>query len=241
MSAPNVTVQARLPLLWRVMVPGGALFIAGAIAATVFGNVRSSLPAPAATAVTATPALSETEQVRAYREQAGQLRQELDKFSSMANAAESQLNIERSAQKQLMMQVKTLEADKVKLKEELAFFESLLPADASAQGISIRRLKADVIAPNQLRYQLLVMKGGKGDRLFTGNLQLVVTVIQGGKSAMISFADGKAGDGGKFKLAFKQYQRVEGVLTLPEGVTMKAVQARILENGQLRTQLSVNL
>jgi hypothetical protein len=34
---------------------------------------------------------------------------------------------------------------------------------------------------------------------------------------------------------------MEGVLTLPEGVTMKAVQARILQNGQIRAQQAANL
>jgi len=45
----------------------------------------------------------------------------------------------------------------------------------------------------------------------------------------------------KFKLGFKHYQRVEGVLTLQEGMTAKLVQARVLEKGQIRAQLSTNL
>ena len=62
-----------------------------------------------------------------------------------------------------------------------------------------------------------------------------------GKSVMITFPDLKPAELDKFKLSFKHYQRVEGVLTLPEGTVAKTVQARVLENGQIRTQLSVNL
>ena len=169
------------------------------------------------------------------------LQLERDRLSATVNAAESQLNIERSAQKQLVIQVKALESANVKLKEDLAFFESLLPADASAQGVSIRRLKAEAVAPNQLRYQLLIMQGGKGQGQFNGNLQLAVSVVQGGKNVMMNYPDNAAGSADKFKLAFKHYQRVEGVLTLPDGVSMKSVQARVLNNGQIRTQLSTNL
>lgn len=181
------------------------------------------------------------EQLAVFQEQVEKLKGERDQLSTTVNAAESQLNIERSAQKQLVMQVKGLESENIRLKEDLAFFESLLPADTGSQGVSIRRLKADIIAPNQLRYRLLIMQGGKGGHDFVGNLQLAVTVLQGGKSAMIVFPDGKASDADKFKLGFKHYQRVEGVLILPEGALMKAVQARILDRGQIRAQQSSNL
>lgn len=181
------------------------------------------------------------EQLATFRDQIDQIKTERDQFSTTVNAAESRLNIERSAQKQLAVQVKALETENVRLKEDLAFFESLLPADTGAHGVSIRRLKAEIVAPNQLRYRLLVMQGGKGERDFVGNLQLAITVLQGGKSAMMTFPDANSSDAEKFKLGFKHYQRVEGVLILPEGVTIKNVQARILEKGQTRAQQSANL
>ncbi len=181
------------------------------------------------------------ERIASLQEELERLRSERDQFSTTVNSAESQLNIERAAQKQLVSQVKALEVENNKLKEDLAFFESLLPADTGPNGISVRSLTADIIGPNQLRYRLLVMQGAKGNRDFSGNLQLMVTVLQNGNNAMIVFPDGKTGDTDKFKLAFRHYQRIEGVLTLPEGVTMKAVHARILEKGQLRAQHIANL
>ncbi len=174
------------------------------------------------------------------REQLETLTAERDRFSTTVNAAESQLNIERSAQKQLAAQVKAVELENVRLKEDLAFFESLLPNATGPVGINIRRLKIDQIAPNQLRYRLLIMQGGKGDRRFVGTLQLAVTTLQDGKNAMMTFPSVPA-EQEKFKLNFMHYQRVEGVLTLPEGASTKLVQARVLENGQVRTQLSANL
>jgi len=181
------------------------------------------------------------DQLASYKEQLAKLTAERDQFSTTVNAAESQLNIERSAQKQLAAQVKTLESENTRLKEDLAFFESLLPNATGPAGVAIRRLKIDQVAPNQVRYRLLVMQGGKGDRRFVGNLQLMVTVIQEGKSAMMTFPAAVPAEQEKFKLSFMHYQRVEGVLTLPEGASTKLVQARVLENGQVRAQLSANL
>ena len=157
------------------------------------------------------------------------------------DAAESTLNIERAAQKQLTQQAKTLEADNMRLKEDLAFFESLLPADTGTRGISIRRVVVDMVAPGQLRYRLLVMQGGKGDVQFDGNVQFSINGQHGGKSVMMLLPDAKSNDADKFKISFKHYQRLEGILAIPEGWIVKTVQARVLEKGQLRTQQSANL
>ncbi|MGE5651543.1 MAG: DUF6776 family protein [Bacillota bacterium] len=181
------------------------------------------------------------EQISRYKEQVERLTAERDQFSTTVNSAESQLNIERSAQKQLAAQVRTLESENTRLKEDLAFFESLLPTATGPLGVSIRRLKVDQVGPNQWRYRLLVMQGGKGEHEFIGNLQLVATVLKDGKSAMMTFPDGNPTEQGKYKLSFKHYQRVEGVLTLPEGAVTKVVQARVLEKGQIRAQQSANL
>ncbi|RJG07172.1 hypothetical protein D3870_15215 [Noviherbaspirillum cavernae] len=180
-------------------------------------------------------------QLAEYQEQVEMLTEERDRFSTTVNSAESQLNIERSAQKQLAAQVKALELENTRLKEDLAFFESLLPNGTGPQGVAIRRLKIDLIAPNQLRYRLLIMQGGKGDQDFSGNLQLVVTTLQGGKNAMMNFPEGNSNELDKFKLGFRHYQRVEGILTLPDGATVRLVQARVLEKGQIRAQQSANL
>lgn len=180
-------------------------------------------------------------QVTELQQQVTDIAAERDRYSTTVNAAESQLNIERSAQKQMAKQLQMLEAENGKLKEDLAFFESLLPADTGPQGISIRRLIADRLAPGQIRYRLLLMQGGKAERDFIGNLQLIVTVVEGDKSAMMIFPKSDAPDGASYKLGFRHYQRVEGTLNVPAGAVVKSIQVRVLEKGQLRAQQSVNL
>ena len=230
-SAPQVTIRQRMPAPVRATI--AAAVLAG-IAGIAFGGYdigRGIAGHGSANAASGGASV-----------QVAQIQAERDRLASSANSAESQINIERSVQRQLAEQVKVLEAENSKLKEDLAFFESLLPADrttGAGGGLSIRRLKADVAGNGQLRYRMLVMQGGKGDRDFAGSLQLAVTVLQNGKSAVIVFPE--AGrkdpvDAEKFQLAFKRYQRIEGLLTLPPGAEMKSVQARILEKGQLKAQ-----
>lgn len=157
------------------------------------------------------------------------------------NATDSQLMILRSAQEQLIEQVAALERENTRLKEDLAFFESLVPTRAGSQGIAIQRLMAELIAPNQLRYRLLVMSSSRKERGFKGSLQVAVNVIQAGKSTVIIFPHGNSSEVDKFQLEFEHYQRIEGTVVLPEGAVAKGIQARVLEKGKIRAQQSANL
>lgn len=182
------------------------------------------------------------EHVEALQQQVRELSMEKDRLSALANAAELEINVERATQKQLAAQVHNLTQENIRLKEDLAFFEKLLPSNVS-RGVSIRRLRAELIAPNQIRYRLLIMQGGKNPPSFVGELQLALMLTgEGDKAgAMMVFPEEKAAERQHFLLNFRQYQRVEGVLTLPEGTEVKAVQARVLEDGRIRAQQMVNL
>lgn len=231
-SSPKMTIKTQMPLAFRMAIATVVLSMAGAIALGIYDLGRT---------LTGVPIAYSEEQLSRYKKEIEALTAERDQLSSTVNAADSRLNMERAAQKQLVSQVKTLESENIRLKEDLAFFESLLPNATGPAGVAIRRLKVEMVAPNQLRYRLLVMQGGKGDQQFVGNVQLAVSILQDGKDAMMIFPDGNPNDNNKFKLGFRHYQRVEGVLTLPEGVSAKLVQARVLEKGQVRAQLSTNL
>lgn len=234
-SAPKMTIKSHLPWGVKALFAVICAVAVGAIAYFVFnleqnpGGFR--------------PVANDDQRIVALTEQVKQLTDERDGFSSTVNAAESQLNIQRAAQNQLASQVKTLETENAKLKEDLAFFESLLPTNIGVQGITIQRLKVELARSNQLRYRLLVMQGQNqnGAHEFVGNLQLSVTVLQQGQTKVINFPDTGNADAARFRLSFKYYQRLEGDLTLPEGAAIKSVQARVLEKGQLRAQQAANL
>ncbi len=231
-DTPKMTIKSQLPLPVKLAAAVVAVAFGGALALWIFDRGRD---------LTGFNPKASQSQLQSYKEQIDKLTAERDRLATAANAAESTLNIERAAQKQLAHQAKTLEADNMRLKEDLAFFESLLPADTGTRGISIRRLVTEMVAPGQLRYRILVMQGGKGDVQFDGNLQLSISGLQNGKSVMMLIPDAKSNDADKYKISFKHYQRLEGILTIPDGWTVKTVQARVLERGQLRTQQSSNL
>ena len=179
------------------------------------------------------------EQLSKLKQQIEKLDSEREKLSSTANSADSVLNIERSTQKQLVSQVQALTAENNKLKEDLAFFENLIPAASATEGLRIGAFKADASNRTQVQYRILVMQGGKNVQDFVGELQFLATLTDNGKTVTLTLPETKNDAAARLKLSFKYYQRLEGSLNLPEGAVIKTLQARILDRGQLRTFQSI--
>jgi hypothetical protein len=236
-SAPRVTVRSQLP--WPVRALLGFLVLAVAAAAGVAiyeygrefaGPDRRDL-------------MADLERVRS---QVREVTAERDRFAALAAAHDSQLKVERAAQEQLAKQVSALEVEGSRLKEDLAFFESLLPAAAAAtaKGVVIRsfRVQPEDQAANTLRYRLLVQQAGKAEREFVGGVQMTVAYVQGGRPFTLTLPKPETGsDDTALPLSFRHYQRLEGVFTLPAGAVARSVQVRIVANGEVRVQQSFNL
>jgi hypothetical protein len=177
------------------------------------------------------------EEAHRLEEQTAKALAERDKAADGLNTVENQLAMERAAHQQLAAQVQSLTAENARLEEDLAFFDSLLPSGPVSEGVSIRRLKIELLPPNQLRYRLLIMRRGNNTQDFKGSLALALAVNQSGKAAVLAFP-GKEDKTEPFQLEFRRYQRIEGILTLPDGVQVKNAQVRVLENGNVRAQQS---
>jgi hypothetical protein len=171
-----------------------------------------------------------------------QLEGEAARLRAIANASESRLKIEQSAQTQLASQVKALEDENNRLKEELGFFENLVPSERRGEKVSIHRFRVERdVLPGEYRYRLLVLQGGRLDREFHGSLQLVVEMQQEGKDATIIFPDTGETANAAFKLNFKYFRRVEGTFRVPAKARVRTIQARILENGSNEARASQNV
>ena len=181
------------------------------------------------------------EQVQELQNQLQQLSAERDRLQLAANTIESKFNIDHAMQKEFSEQIKTLTAENQKLKDDLAFFEGLIPSVGGNDGIAVQNLKIEMLAPGQLRYRALVMQGVKNSKDFNGEIQFYLSLVQGGKPVTMLFPDPKAGEAAQLKLSLKHYQRLEGVISLPDGAIARTVQIKVLERGQVRTQQAVNL
>jgi len=171
---------------------------------------------------------------------------ELRKLRAVANASGSRLAIERTAQQKLAQQIRVLEQDNARLREELGTLDGMLSSDVRAgNSLAIYRFKVEPdVLPGEYRYHLLlVTPRARSEREFNGRLELVVNLTEDGRSAMMTFPEQSDAGASAFRLAFKYFRRVEGTFRVNPKAKVENVQARIYENGsnQPRATNSVSL
>lgn len=223
-SAPRMIVRSHLPWPLRWAVAAVVLGFSAAIAlwAFDFGKTIAGVD------------FGVKEEVVRLRAEVKQLREDGERALSVANTADSLLKTERAAQERLAQQVRQLEAEKQSLQADLGFFEKLIPA--SGEGLQLRGLQAEVMAPGELRYQLLVMQTGKAPAEFRGRYDLLLTGLVDGRPWTMSMP------GGPKPLQLKQYARVDGMFELPAEAVIKTVQARVTDSqGTVRATQTLKL
>ena len=174
------------------------------------------------------------------------------------NAAGSRLSIEQTAQRRLADQVKALEMDNTRLKEDLALFEGAVAVNRKEGSFAINNFKVD-IDKGRLRYRMLLSRGVRTGSILGGNQEpefagrvefhLFETVpgrTPEGKSdapagGMIRLPSTEEAGADNYRVKFRYFQRMEGELILPAGSNPKQIQVRLLEGDKVKATQTVNV
>ena len=157
----------------------------------------------------------------------------------IANAADSKLSIERTAQKNLAQQVRAMEAENARLREETAIFESMLSTDArGGNPLAIRRFKVESLPSGEYRYRLLVLASGVRRGEFRGHYDLLVRLTRDGRNVMITLPEGTGAAAAGFGLEFRHFQRVEGTFRAPPAARVDSVQVRVYDTGSTQVRVT---
>jgi hypothetical protein len=227
-SSPRMTVRSHMPWPLRWAVAAVALGFSGALALWAF-EVGKGLAGLGQDQKEMAASLTEARQLVLT------LQKERESAQVIANTADSLLKTERATQQRLAEQVKALEMENQALKDDLGFFERLLPA--SSEGLSVRGLQADLPAPGQLRYQLLVMQqGGRALPDFKGRYDVSLSGLMDGRPWSMNMPAISR------PLQVRQYVRLEGVAEYPATVVVKQVQVQVLDDrGVVRATQTLKL
>jgi hypothetical protein len=211
-SAPRMIVRSHMPwpLRWAVLALTLGFSAAIAVWAFEFGKGIAGLDRGA------------REELATLRVEVEQLRAEREKALSIANTADSLLKAEKTAQDRLVQQLRSIEAENLALKNDLGFFERLLPA-GSPQSLSIRNLQAESAGEGQTRFNLLLMQPGRNAPEFNGRYEVTLTGTLNGNPW--SFAR----PGGPQPLQLKHVLRVEGLLDHPKEAVVKNLVVKVTD------------
>jgi hypothetical protein len=222
-SAPKMAIRSTLPWPLRWVIVAVVLGFCAAISLWTFefGRDIAGLDRES------------KDEIPRLRSEVARLTQERDKAQSIANTAGSLLAAGQATQDQLTAQNKLLAAESQSLRDDLGFFQKLLPVSGSG-GISIRGLQAEVLADSRLKWQVLVFQAVKNPAEFSGKLELTFSGLRNGKPWSMALPEAET------NLQFKQYRRLAGVLELPADVVLKKVAAQILDGAVVRATQTVN-
>ena len=217
-SAPTMSIRNHMPwpLRWAVVALMLGFSAAIGLWAFEFGKGITGLDS------------TSQQELAQLKEEASKLRDDRDKAQSVANTSRSLLTAEKAAQDQLIIQVKQLEVENRALRDDLGFFEKLMPT-SGGEGIAIRGLQAEVLAGGaQIKWQALVIQPTKNAPDFNGKIELTFGGTIAGKPWTMALP------GGLLPLKFKQYHRMDGVVDLPAQVVVKTLSAKITEGSVTR-------
>ena len=162
------------------------------------------------------------------------MKEERDKALSSANTSTTLMTTEKAAQERLSALNKQLEVENRKLRDDLGFFEKLIPT-VGTEALAIRGLQAEVQNGRQVKWQVLVIQPLKNAPEFNGRLELSFTGLQGGKPWVSTLPEGPQ------TIKLRQYARAEGVFELPPQTVLKGVSVKVMDGTVTKAVQSIKL
>jgi uncharacterized membrane-anchored protein YhcB (DUF1043 family) len=230
-SAPRMAVRSALPWPLRWVVLAVVLGFCAAIGlwAFEFGKDIAGLDKGNK---------EELQQVRAKLEEVQAevltLKSERDKARSIANTVDTLMTSEKVTQERLAAQNKQLEAENQRLRDDLGFFEKLIPT-TGGDGLAIRSVQAELRNGREVKWQVLVIQSQKNPQEFSGQLEVSFSGVLNGKPWVGALP------GGAKSFKFKQYGRMDGVFEAPQQVVIKNVTARVMDGAVVKATQSITL
>lgn len=223
-SAPRMAVRSALPWPFRWVMLAAFFGFCAAIAlwAFEFGKVIAGVDSHSA------------DEMISLRAELERTRQERDQAKVVANTSQTLLTAGRAAQELLAAQNRQLELDIVSLRDDLGFFEKLIPM-TGAEGIAVRGLQAEVGEDRRLKWRVLLIQPQKKAAQFEGELEIKVAGLLNGKPWQMPPADGPQA------IKFTRFGRFQGFLDLPPQASAKSISIRVLEGSKVRAAESANL
>lgn len=234
-TAPRVAVRPHVPLHWRAL---------GAVVVLACSLALSGWIYDAGRRFAGYERSASDSEIKTLREKNAELEAEAVRLRSIATTSESHLQIDRAAIDRITAQVKVLEEENIRLKENVAEFENLAKASGKAESVSLGRLRVEPDgAPGRYRYRLLAARRGKeakGD--FKGELRFQVTIEPlSGQSAIIALPRADDPAASSFLVSFRNLGSLEGSFQIPAQARLKRVEARLMQDGVVMATQSVSL
>jgi len=176
-SAPRMSVRSALPwpVRWAIVALVFGFCAAIGLWAFEFGRDIAGLENGGQSEL-----LQLREKVKALQAETDATMEQRNQAQSIANTAGALVAAEKASSERLAAQVKQLDDDNRRLRDDLGFFEKLIPA-SSAEAVAIRGMQAEALENGKIRWQVLVIQSKKNAPELVGRLEISFTGTLAGK------------------------------------------------------------
>ena len=155
---------------------------------------------------------------------------------STAGTEQNLVLLERSAQQQLLLRVRALEAENAALMEDMLTFDRLIPLPGHEAMVRVENFRLIKESDDRVRYRLiLAFQPVNHSQRFNGRLQIAVSYSLVGKQHQIVFPD-DTGTDREFAVEMQHFWRKEGAFDLPSDASAIQVEARVFQGDKLKTK-----
>lgn len=223
-SAPRMAVRSALPwpFRWAMLAVMFGFCAAIALWAFEFGKVIAGVHSDV------------QEEVVTLRAELESLQRERDQARLVANTSQTLITAGQAAQEQLLARNKQLEQEVLSLRDDLGFFEKLIPMDG-AEGIAVRGLQAEMGVDKRLKWRVLLIQPQKTATEFQGQIEVKLVGLLAGKPWQMAAAEKPQ------TVQFSRSGRFQGFVELPAQAVVKSISVRVLEGSKVRASESANL
>lgn len=181
------------------------------------------------------------------REQISSLELQVDKLETeradlyqRLAALERSGQIDREAARTVREEIKLIQDEQLKMEEELVFLRGIVSGRSAGKG-SLRiqdfKLEAQELGKG-VRYSFTVSHVLEGLKQATGHIRLTVEGVQEGEAKALGLAAVTEDKTESLKMRFKYFQKVSGVLQLPEGFIANSITIDIKPDGKKLSPLT---
>lgn len=143
-------------------------------------------------------------------------------------ALQRESQIDKEGYSHIDSNLQKLQSEILELKEEVAFYRSIVAPRESSRGLRIQRFEFSSNGDEQsFRYKLVLTQVIKNARITSGNISMTFLGIKDGKFTQLTLDDISSVKSKKIDFRFRYFQSFDGDVILPEGFMPSRVKLTI--------------
>jgi len=148
-------------------------------------------------------------------------------------------DIDKKAYSDVDTTLKSLQAEILELKEQVAFYRGIVSPTQNAAGLNITSFKLNKLGgESAYHFKLVLTQVKQNNRTIRGKANIMINGLLNGESKKLDVADLLGKSKRDLDLRFKYFQTIEGDVVLPEGFVPSQVLVDLRPVGQGQSAIS---